>query len=629
MSICCSNRCWRWLFILPLAFWVSIFGHAQTQFECGQSYVVQPGDTLSTIAVRAYGSNAYMTHLWRANQATIGHNVNQLLAGSILSIPCIEQQQAQEQDDQSQQPKHEQRHQRASLPPLSEFIFLARSAPPYSMKSQPAGGLVPHLLQVALSGQVDAVRILNLAQDPNSSETLLQENAFDIGIPWFKPDCHHQTQQPKHQQCQGLRFSKPIINTRIVFWKHVQDPFIFHDNDDMAGKKICRSAAWGSDDLDRADRLWLTEQHVVVVQPQQIADCFQLLLKNDVDFVADHELSSRLAIATLGFADRVTTVPELTTTRPIYALVPARRPNADDILQIVNQGLQSIQKSGVADAITQYHTTLWYQHYAQLLSKKSLYPTPNTKKIIANPYELADPLLRPALVFIAGGCFTMGSPDTEYERAADEQLHEVCVDDFWIGQYEITQAQWQRVMGVNPAYFSGCDRCPVEQVSWAQIQLYLSRLNALTGRHYRLPTEAEWEYAARAHSNTVFHTGNCIHSLQANYNGQFKPYTDCNDDAHIYLNKTQPVGAYRPNAWGLYDIHGNVYEWTCSVYQFAYDGQTELQCAAANAEANRVVRGGSWYSYPWKLRLADRSKSAPDTKRYNIGFRVVLDASAL
>ncbi|MGH8474850.1 MAG: formylglycine-generating enzyme family protein [Methylococcales bacterium] len=190
----------------------------------------------------------------------------------------------------------------------------------------------------------------------------------------------------------------------------------------------------------------------------------------------------------------------------------------------------------------------------------------------------------------------MGSPESEAERDSDEKQHRVCVDDFEIGKYEVTQAQWKAVIGDNPSYFKG-DVLPVESVSLDKVQDYIEKLNERTGQSYRLPTEAEWEYAARAGTQTPFYTGSYIDTSQANYVGNYD-YNDCGAKTGEYEYKTVAVASYHGNPWGLYDMAGNVWEWTCSVYAENYDG-SESKCASKNdTKSPRVLRGGSWFDLP-------------------------------
>ncbi len=217
-------------------------------------------------------------------------------------------------------------------------------------------------------------------------------------------------------------------------------------------------------------------------------------------------------------------------------------------------------------------------------------------------------LIEPEMVAITGGCFQIGSPKKEKYRDADEKQHEVCVENFEIGEYEITQAQWQALMDNNPSQFKG-ENLPVESVRWSEVQHFIEKLNQKTGKNYRLPTEAEWEYAARAGTTTPFYTGQLITDKQANFDS--------------VVGKTTAIGSYPANPWGLYDMAGNVLEWTCSGYVEVYNG-SEKNCISNNDSSfRRVVRGGSWAIYhSQNLRSAHRYWLHSDVADSNLGFRV-------
>ncbi len=228
----------------------------------------------------------------------------------------------------------------------------------------------------------------------------------------------------------------------------------------------------------------------------------------------------------------------------------------------------------------------------------------------------------PKMVQIPAGEFMMGAAPGEAGADKDEQpRHKVKIAAFSIGQYEVTQGQWKAVMGSNPSGFNKCgDNCPVENVNFYDVQAFIEKLNAKTGSTYRLPTEAEWEYAARAGTTTAFSTGDCINTRQANYDGNYD-YNNCGAKTGVYLAKTAAVGSYPANPWGLYDMHGNVWEWTCSAYTEHYDG-SELICNNS-ATDRRAVRGGSWNNNPQVLRSGDRDRS--DGANYDLGFRLARD----
>lgn len=268
--------------------------------------------------------------------------------------------------------------------------------------------------------------------------------------------------------------------------------------------------------------------------------------------------------------------------------------------------------------------------------------------------NIRDPLnaggFGPDLVVIPAGKFIMGTPETEPERFDFESpRHAVIIaKPFAIGKYELSFAQYDRfVKGTGYTRPSdkgwgqehwGRGETPVFNVSWYDVQHYLRWLSKQTGKRYRLPSEAEWEYAARAGATTPFHTGHCINAAQANFHAGF-PYTGCspgNKQEQRYRGRTIASGTFAPNAWGLHDVHGNIFEWTEDCWHESYNkapangsawvdyedddfGETEL---AKNCR-QRVLRGGSWSGRALDLRLGYRAKNAADFKSIFIGFRVV------
>ncbi len=222
---------------------------------------------------------------------------------------------------------------------------------------------------------------------------------------------------------------------------------------------------------------------------------------------------------------------------------------------------------------------------------------------------------------IEKGSFKMGSNEaTEIGRDIDEILHEVNITKpFYMGKYEITQAQWKAVMGTDKtnSWFTG-DSLPIENVSWNDVQEFITKLNALTGNNYRLPTEAEWEYACRAGGDTPFNTGDNLTTEQANYNGEF-PYG--NNPSGINRASTIKVGSFAPNAWGLYDMHGNVWEW-CSDWYGPYEAATLTDPVGPIEGPGKVIRGGSYLNHAAHCRSANRDYTKAENKYRIVGFRL-------
>ena len=207
-----------------------------------------------------------------------------------------------------------------------------------------------------------------------------------------------------------------------------------------------------------------------------------------------------------------------------------------------------------------------------------------------------------SFVYIPAGEFQMGSNNG---GVGEHPVHKVKISqDFYIGQTEVTQAQWEAVMRTNPSYFKNCPQCPVEQVSWEDAQQFIAKLNGQNdGYKYRLPTEAEWEYAARAGT-----TGDYAGSL---------------DSMAWYDNsKTSSVGTKSPNNWGVYDMYGNVWEWVQDWYG-SYSSGSVTDPTGASSGSSRVYRGGSWVDYRYTLRSAFRNSDSPSHRIYFLGFRLL------
>jgi formylglycine-generating enzyme required for sulfatase activity len=213
----------------------------------------------------------------------------------------------------------------------------------------------------------------------------------------------------------------------------------------------------------------------------------------------------------------------------------------------------------------------------------------------------------------------MGSPAGEKDRFDDETQHKVAVEAFRMRRYEVTYAQFEtfcEATGRGKPYDEGWGRSnyPVVNVSWQDANDFAEWMGC------RLPTEIEWEYAARAGTVTAFNTGNCLSTDRANYNGEF-PYASCGEGE--YRQKAVPVGSFEPNSWGLHDMHGNVWEWCSDQYTVYSGGNRMIQQAEKGID--RVIRGGCWYCYENYCRSAYRSCHMPDRGNDGIGIRLVRD----
>jgi formylglycine-generating enzyme required for sulfatase activity len=221
------------------------------------------------------------------------------------------------------------------------------------------------------------------------------------------------------------------------------------------------------------------------------------------------------------------------------------------------------------------------------------------------------------MVYIPGGTFEMGSS----EYSGEQPVHQVTVQPFFMGKYPITQEQWQAVMGNNPSSFKGAKR-PVENVSWQDAMEFCGKLSQKTGKNYRLPSEAEWEYACRGGTTTPFHLGDTITPDLVNYDGNY-PFASA--PKGLYRQETTPVGSFPPNAFGLYDMHGTVWEWCSDRWHDNYnDAPTDGSSWETGGSDYRVQRGGSWDDDGVLCRSAYRIRNALGNRYRVFGFRVAV-----
>ena len=279
----------------------------------------------------------------------------------------------------------------------------------------------------------------------------------------------------------------------------------------------------------------------------------------------------------------------------------------------------------------------------------ALGPTSQAQDAVNHKVEIVTNSIGMKLSRIPAGTFHMGSPKTEAERKNDEPVHEVTISkSFLMGVYEVTQAEFRQIMGdeeANRATFRRNPKHPMENATRKRCREFCQGLTRLpaernAGRRYRLPTEAEWEYACRAGTTTTFNLGDSLSAKQANFNGEY-PYGY--PEFGVYLRKTADVGSYHPNAFGLYDMHGNVAEWCSDWYdkEYYYDspandplgppvGVTPTNFAEKGGAKKFYlsVRGGCWLDDARACRSACRFKAMPEINYRLIGFRVVCEAPA-
>ena len=292
---------------------------------------------------------------------------------------------------------------------------------------------------------------------------------------------------------------------------------------------------------------------------------------------------------------------------------------------------------GVSMGTTPYHGSLTFGNHALKIEKDDKTATKNITidqtggetnfALFFEPQNFTETAAGSNIdmVYIKEGTFMMGSPTNEKDRESDETQHQVSLSGFYIGKYTVTFDQYDAFCtATNRSKPNdngwGRGKRPVINVNWIDANAYCNWLSQKTGKTYRLPTEAEWEYACRAGTTTPFNTGNNLTTAQANYDGNY-PYN--NNSKGIYRAKTLAVGSFAPNAWGLYDMHGNVWEW-CNDWYGTYSSGSQTNPQGPNSGSDRVLRGGSWGGDAGGCRSANRNGRNPDYRYGNYSFRVVL-----
>jgi formylglycine-generating enzyme required for sulfatase activity len=327
---------------------------------------------------------------------------------------------------------------------------------------------------------------------------------------------------------------------------------------------------------------------------------------------------------------------------------PLEPPHKKNPRQGIPEAVSAVVMRAMALDADDRFATIGEFHAALRAAEKALDEPAATPVIVAPPVIVVPQLARTLItaiqmefVLIPNGKFLMGSNDAEVNAAyvdekryrlgaqrewftREQPQHEVTIGaPFYMGKYPVTQGEWMAVMDNNPSHFKGNDRLPVENVSWNDCRAFIAKLNARKdGYVYRLPSEAEWEYACRAGTKSPFWFGEALTTEQANYNGNY-PYGD--GPKGEYRERTMPVGSCISTAWGLHDMHGNVWEWCQDCWHEDYNGAPKDGRAwEEGANNRRILRGGSWLSYAVNCRSSYRHEYSCVNRLDIFGFRLVV-----
>ena len=269
-----------------------------------------------------------------------------------------------------------------------------------------------------------------------------------------------------------------------------------------------------------------------------------------------------------------------------------------------------------------------------VFSQQNIKPAPN--KAVNIIFEKIDTVailkeIENNMVYVKGGTFTMGCTFEQENECGDSEIpaFEVTLSDFNMGKYEVTQKQWRSIMGSNPSTFPNCDECPVETVSWINIQAFLNKLNLLSGKKYSLPLEAQWEYAARGGITAILTDSSSpleVLAIDSIITYKYAGSNNIKELAYFDENsekKTHPVGEKNPNTLGLYDMCGNVWE-LCDEWYLSYWVKTQKSQNDVINSKFRSCRGGSWRSTATNCRVSNRGGATPENATDFLGFRLVL-----
>jgi polar amino acid transport system substrate-binding protein len=339
-----SKRCFSaWVSALAGGvFFVSVAASAQS-IACGQTYIVESGDTLSGIASRTYTDGRKWSVIYNANIGKIGTNPHLIRIGMQFRIPCLETSDGPDAVSW------------VSADDKAIKGLTADDYRPFTNRKDTAGGMVTEIVDAAMA-QAPGVESYGVAWVNDWSahlDPLLSSGAFDLGFPWLRPNCEG---NPGSYRCSKFLFSEPMFEMLVLLFADGREPFGFAQDSDIVGKTLCRPAGYYTHDLEKDGRNWLSENKITLKQPDSVDACFDLLVNGQVDAVALNEFTGRSAVHRLGLSDRV----EIIQTRPLsieglHVLVHRNHPEADRLIEAIDTGLERIKADGRYQAIVDRH----------------------------------------------------------------------------------------------------------------------------------------------------------------------------------------------------------------------------------------------------------------------------------
>ncbi|MEM7427994.1 MAG: transporter substrate-binding domain-containing protein [Pseudomonadota bacterium] len=336
--------------------------------ECGEKYTVGENDTLNDIAQRAYGLASKWTLIFYANQKQFG-NSPVLVKGKQLNIPCIKPPATTRALKSAAGPASDPAPGKIQVSRIKGDIQLLTASDyrPFTDQSLPGGGMITELVDTALKtltaesgGPGHAVSWVN--DWASHLNPLLVRKTFDMGFPWFKPECgrYDELDEPAKFRCDRFFFSKPVFEILVLFFSRKGSGFQFANDNQVLGKRLCRPTGYFTFDLDADGRNWIKEEKVVLIRPQSVDDCFQLLMRNEVDAVALNEFTGRAAIRKLGIEENIQVIERPVSLLSLHVIVAKTHLRARTYLHYINSSLDLLRKNGAYDKIVDRHLSRFW-----------------------------------------------------------------------------------------------------------------------------------------------------------------------------------------------------------------------------------------------------------------------------
>lgn len=337
----------RTLFLLVVGLGIFVVADGARAIDCGKPYTIRAGDTLGSIAAEAYGTSQRWSLIFYSNRSALGENPSLIMAGTEITIPCMSDSMAASD----------------SIAPTSGHadisLLTASDYRPFTDQSLPNGGMVTHIINAALqvTDNAPSHRIVWINDWSSHLNPLLAERQFDMGFPWLEPD---ECNPGDEGRCEFI-FSDPVFEMLIVFFKNRDDDFVFSQDEDVHGKRVCRPSGYYTFDLDQRGRRWLADNLITLVQPPSVNDCFRMLSSGEVELVALNEFTGRAAISDLGMSQDVVALQNPISIQGLHAIVHRTHPRGTVLIHKINEGIRRLESQGALSDIVAEHLARFYE----------------------------------------------------------------------------------------------------------------------------------------------------------------------------------------------------------------------------------------------------------------------------